>query len=145
VHEVCTGLSRPNMDQTLPPKAESTTPENSHLDSPTPRKENENLVEFSPNDPTDPRNWPSWRKWSIIIALTIANFSVIWNASGYTTVQMEFASDFGTSSEVAVLPLTLYVIGLAFGSMILAPLSEYYGRTPVYLVSFLGTALFLMA
>jgi MFS family permease len=58
---------------------------------------------------------------------------------------MEFASDFETSSEIAVLPLTLYVIGLAFGSMIFAPLSEYYGRTPVYLVSFLGTALWLMA
>ena len=29
--------------------------------------------------------------------------------------------------------------------MILAPLSEYYGRTPVYLAGFLGTALFLMA
>jgi DHA1 family multidrug resistance protein-like MFS transporter len=40
---------------------------------------------------------------------------------------MMFEAEFGTSAEVAVLLLTLYIVGLAFGPMALAPLSEYYG------------------
>lgn len=114
-------------------------------DSNIARKDDANLIEFAPNDPGDPRNWPAWRKWSIVLALTIANFSVIWNASGYTTAQKMFEEKWGTSAEIAVLPLSLYVIGLAFGPMMLAPLSEYYGRTPVYLSTFFITTLFLMA
>lgn len=106
---------------------------------------NANLVTFTPNDPEDPRNWALWRKYSIVIALTIANFSALWNASGYTPAQMIFKEEFGTSTEVAVLPLTLYVIGLAIRPMLLVPLSEYFGRSPVYLVNLLLTCLFLMA
>lgn len=124
---------------------EKVTDEDIHAESGNSRSKNNNLVEFARDDPSDPRNWPSWRKWSIVVALTIANFSVIWNASGYTTAQMQFESEFGTSAEVSVLPLSLYVIGVALGCMVLAPLSEYYGRTPIYLGSFLGTVLFLMA
>jgi hypothetical protein len=76
--------------------------------------------------PGDPRNWPAWRKWSIILPITIANFTVIWNVSGYTTAQMTFEEQWGTSAEVAVYPLTLYVLGLAVGPVVLAPLSEYF-------------------
>jgi multidrug resistance protein len=32
--------------------------------------------------------------------------------------------------------LTTFVVGLAFGPLFLAPLSEFYGRKPVYLVSY---------
>ncbi|KUJ16879.1 MFS multidrug transporter-like protein [Mollisia scopiformis] len=108
------------------------------------KKRDSNLVEFAPNDPSDPRNWPAWRKWSIILSITFANFTVIWNASGYTTALTMFEEKWGTSAEVAVLPLTLYVLGLAIGPMLLAPLSEYFGRTPVYLSMFLISALFLL-
>ncbi|KZP32495.1 MFS general substrate transporter [Athelia psychrophila] len=54
----------------------------------------------------------------------------------------------GVSTEVATLGLSLYVLGLALGPMTLAPLSEYYGRSPIYITSYflfllftLGTAL----
>lgn len=50
----------------------------------------------------------------------------------------------GVSAEVAVLPFTLYMLGLAFRSMLLAPLSEYFGRTPVYLSTYLISTLFLL-
>lgn len=109
-----------------------------------PTKNDPNLIEFSPNDPEDPRNWSPLRKWSKIIAITIANLTVIWNASGYTTAQMMFEEQWGVSAEVSVLPLTLYVLGLAVGPMLLAPLSEYFGRTPVYLLTFLISTLFLL-
>lgn len=41
------------------------------------------------------------------------------------------ASDFNSSNTVVTLGLTFYLIGLAVGSMFMAPLSEIYGRKPV--------------
>ena len=47
------------------------------------------------------------------------------------------------SPHVATLGLSVYILGLAFGPMTLAPLSEYYGRRPVYVFSY-GTFLLLL-
>lgn len=41
----------------------------------------------------------------------------------------------GVSTTVALLPLTTYVLALAFGPIIAAPMSETYGRHIVYLLS----------
>lgn len=41
-------------------------------------EQNADLVEFVPNDPENPLNWTSLRKWSIVLSLTIANFSCLW-------------------------------------------------------------------
>jgi multidrug resistance protein len=43
--------------------------------------------------------------------------------------------EFGNSKIVATLGLSTFVIGVALGPMLLSPLSEFYGRRPVYLVS----------
>lgn len=55
---------------------------------------------------------------------------------------------FGVPAEVATLGLSIYVLGLAFGPMTLGLLSEYFGRSPVFIISYgifllfiLGTAL----
>lgn len=101
-------------------------------------------VNFEPNDPTNPRNWPEARKWSVVAALTLVDLSVSWGASGFSPASEKFAKDFDVSSEVATLGLSLYVLGLAFGPMTLAPLSEYYGRSPLYIVPYGTFLLFLL-
>jgi MFS family permease len=40
-----------------------------------------------------------------------------------------------TEETIAILGITTYMLGLALGSVILAPLSEMYGRRPIYLVA----------
>lgn len=42
---------------------------------------------------------------------------------------------FGVSTTVALLPLSLYVLALGFGPVIAAPLSETFGRRVVYFIS----------
>lgn len=37
-----------------------------------------------------------------------------------------------TSSTISALTVSIYLLGLAFGPLVIAPLSEYYGRLPVY-------------
>ncbi|KAL5437111.1 hypothetical protein PMIN05_006455 [Paraphaeosphaeria minitans] len=44
--------------------------------------------------------------------------------------------EFGTSRLVCTLGLSLFVAGLGTGPMILSPLSEFYGRRPIYICSF---------
>ena len=89
-----------------------------------------------------------WRKWSIVVVIILVDLSVSWTASGFSPASTEFSKDFGVSSEVATLGLSLTVLGFALGPMTLAPLSEYFGRSPVYisvygvfLLFLLGTAL----
>ncbi|KAF2036102.1 MFS multidrug transporter-like protein [Setomelanomma holmii] len=94
------------------------------------------VVAFAPNDPEDPRNWTPLRKWLMVAAIIPIDLSVSWGASGFSPVAGDFAKDVGVSTQVATLGLSLYVLGLAFGPMTLAPLSEYFGRRPVYIVSY---------
>jgi MFS family permease len=73
------------------------------------------------------------------------DLSVSWGASGFSPAAGDFARDVGVSGHVATLGLSLYVLGLAFGPMTLAPLSEYFGRRPVYIVSYGVFLLLLLA
>ncbi|KAL1605459.1 hypothetical protein SLS60_005009 [Paraconiothyrium brasiliense] len=96
---------------------------------------------FAPHDMDDPRNWSPTRKWLMVAAIIPIDLSVSWGASGFSPAASDFARDMHVSPQVATLGLSMYVLGLAFGPMSLAPLSEYFGRRPVYVVSY---AIFLL-
>lgn len=117
-----------------------------YLDAP--RQEHDSkvhIVTFQPGDPQDPRNWPAWRKWLIIGSILFVDLTVSFGASGFSPASTKFAKDFSVSSKVATLGLSIYVGGLALGPMSLAPLSEYFGRTPLYIIPYGIYLLFLMA
>jgi MFS family permease len=42
---------------------------------------------------------------------------------------------YNVEREIAVLPLSLYTFGFTLGPLVAAPLSEIYGRRPVYWTS----------
>lgn len=88
------------------------------------------------NNPNDPRNWPSVRKWLMVACIIPIDLSVSWGASGFSPASSDFARDMHVSHQVATLGLSIYILGLALGPMSLAPLSEYFGRRPVYVISY---------
>ncbi|KAK7999146.1 polyamine transporter [Apiospora marii] len=98
----------------------------------TPAPAAPSLDRFAPGDPDNPRNWPSWKKWLTVAVITPIDLSVSWGASGFSPAAASFRADFGVSETVAVLGLSLYILGLAFGPMSLAPLSEFFGRSVIY-------------
>lgn len=53
----------------------------------------------------------------------------------YTPAVGDIMRSFDISRTVALLGLTLYTLGLGFGPIVTAPLSEGHGRKPVYLIS----------
>lgn len=96
----------------------------------------EAVIAFAPHDKDDPRNWTSTRKWLMVAAIIPIDLSVSWGASGFSPAASDFARDMHVSPQIATLGLSMYVLGLAFGPMSLAPLSEYFGRRPVYVFSY---------
>jgi MFS family permease len=65
-------------------------------------------------------------------------------SSVYTPAYPEVAARFHVSQTAALLPLTLWVLGLAAGPMIGAPLSETKGRVVVYRVTLPVSLLFTL-
>lgn len=87
------------------------------------------------NDVLNPKNWPTWYKCLVVAFISWSTWVVVVYSTSYTAGLPEMRSDFNVSSEpVVTLGITAYLIGLAVGSVILAPLSEMYGRRPVYIV-----------
>ena len=54
---------------------------------------------------------------------------------GYASAQPGIESEFNVSPLVATLGLSLFILGFAIAPLLLAPLSEVYGRSPVYITS----------
>lgn len=91
-------------------------------------------VDFTADDPEDPRNWPLWYRGMILGFVSYSTWTVILYSTSYTSSMPGMQKEFSEPSEtVATLGVTTYMIGLAVGSLILAPLSEIYGRRPVYI------------
>jgi hypothetical protein len=91
-------------------------------------------VDFTENDPDDPRSWPLWYRGMITFAVSFATLVVVMYSTSYTSSMPGMMKEFGVTSEpLATLGVTMYLVGLAAGSLILAPLSEIYGRRPVYI------------
>lgn len=51
---------------------------------------------------------------------------------------------FNISEAVALLPFSLFLLGLGFGPVLAAPLSERFGRTATYMISLPLFALFIV-
>ncbi|CAK4009170.1 polyamine transporter [Lecanosticta acicola] len=95
-----------------------------------------NVARFEVKDPSNPRNFPSWRKWTIVVSIGLIDLTVSFGASGYSPASGSFTDEFHLSNILGHLGLSLYVLGLAFGPMFIAPLSEYYGRTALYVIPY---------
>ncbi|KAF2719200.1 MFS general substrate transporter [Polychaeton citri CBS 116435] len=93
----------------------------------------------SEQDPQNPKSdsfASHLRKWSIVLIVSSSAFCVTCASAMYTVTYSQLQPEFGISREVATLGLSLYVVGLGIGPMFLSPLSEFYGRKPIYVVAF---------
>ena len=97
---------------------------------------------FSPGDKDNPRNWSKMKKWYITCFASMLNVFSCLCAGGYSSGVPQLIAEFHVSGEVGTLGLSMYILGFAIGPMLLAPLSEYYGRNPVYLVSWFILVIF---
>jgi multidrug resistance protein len=97
-----------------------------------------------PNDPGNPRNWSFVKKMYHVAIIGLQCFSITMGSSVISPALREISEAFDVSITVSILPLTVYVLGLAFGPMISAPISETVGRKPVYMILFPISLLFTL-
>lgn len=89
----------------------------------------------APDDPDNPWNWPLWRKLYASFMPVAIGFLCPFSSSVYTPGREDVVEKLHTSSEVALLPFSLFLLGLSLGPLIAGPASERFGRKPVYLIA----------
>ncbi|KAL4779961.1 major facilitator superfamily domain-containing protein [Aspergillus varians] len=92
-------------------------------------------MDWENDDPRNPRNLPTWRRWLIVIVMSIGSLCVTCTSSIYTTTYGQIAPRFHSSSAVNTLGL---------GPLLLGPLSEFYGRRLIYLLPLLFFLIWLI-
>ncbi|CAG8971641.1 hypothetical protein HYALB_00003109 [Hymenoscyphus albidus] len=92
-----------------------------------------NYVSWDPQDPTHPRNWPLWKKRSHILLVALITFLTPFASSmvapAIPQLKTKFHFESGTLGSFIV---SIYLLGYVFGPLVVAPMSEMYGRLPVY-------------
>lgn len=107
-----------------------------HTNNVADKQRDPNLVTWTENDPDNPFNWSYPRKAMLLSVVTSCAFCVTCTSSIISNAYQGIQDEFHISRIVAILGLSLFVIGLGIGPMLLGPLSEFYGRRPVYIVSY---------
>jgi hypothetical protein len=68
-----------------------------------------------PQDPQNPMNWSSRRKTLIVAAICCISFSISFSGGLFAPAALTVAAEFGVNEEVALLGVSLYVLGFAAG------------------------------
>lgn len=80
------------------------------------------VVEFQKDDPGNPMNWSSFRRWFMTAIATFWVFAVTFTSSAYSASAKEVVQDFDISTEVFILGISLFVLGFAIGPAVCGPL-----------------------
>jgi multidrug resistance protein len=122
--------------------------ENSDGEIPGPREPNTDkeykLVTFVPNDPGNPKNWSKAYKWYCTMVVAATCFVVAFASAVITADIEDVAQEFHVSEEVALISISVFVVGFGVGPMAFAPLSEIYGRQIIYTVTLFLAVVFII-
>jgi multidrug resistance protein len=93
-----------------------------------------NIVDWDgPDDPDKAMNWPNSRKWANVSIISTVTFLTPLASSMVAPAVPLVLAEFNTSNAtIASFIVSIYILGYALGPLFLAPLSEVYGRLPVY-------------
>ncbi|KAH8116321.1 MFS general substrate transporter [Phellopilus nigrolimitatus] len=98
-------------------------------------------VDWEKGDPRNPANYSRGRKWAITLTSSALTGMVAAVASTYAMGYPSMTRDLNCTNFQATLGLSLYALGFAVFPLILAPLSEEFGRQPLYI----GSTILLIA
>lgn len=106
--------------------------------APKKTKDGDILVDwYYTDDVENPHNWSNSKRALITTLICLYTFVVYTTSAIYTSSTEGIMKEFGVSTLVATLGLSLYVLGYGVGPLVFSPLSEIpaIGRNPVYIVT----------
>ncbi|CAG9989278.1 unnamed protein product, partial [Clonostachys byssicola] len=110
--------------------------------------DDENTVWWtSDDDPENPHNWSIWRKYSNTTLISLLTLITPMASNVCTPALPKIMEDFNQAKndELSSFVTSIFALGLAFGPLVFAPLSELYGRLPVYHVCNIIFVIFTVA
>ncbi|KAJ7075667.1 major facilitator superfamily domain-containing protein [Mycena belliarum] len=87
------------------------------------------------DDAENPRNWSTARKATINFVLCSWVLTLTYSSTAYVASLTSLMQRYHISQEVAIVGVTLFVLGFAAGPLLFGPASEFYGRRRVYIFS----------
>lgn len=84
---------------------------------------------------SNPLQWPDGRKYLMLALSCVATFLTAYTAGSYSPPASIMAQDLDTSRLAVLAGITTFCMGFALSPMVLAPMSELYGRYPVFVIS----------
>ncbi|KAL2072574.1 hypothetical protein VTL71DRAFT_11917 [Oculimacula yallundae] len=98
--------------------------------------EDRQLLEFSEKDESNPRNWSKWKKLANIAVIASMSILSPLASSMFAPGIEQIAKSLNTTTDGVIGCQTGFVVMLGIGPLLLAPLSETFGRKPLYLICF---------
>lgn len=80
----------------------------------------------------DPLSWAAGKKWLCTIVLVAMPATIGFCSSIHTAAVPDVAQDLECSRTVATLGVSTFLLGFGTGPLIFGPLSEVWGRNPIY-------------
>lgn len=96
------------------------------------------------DDPGCARNWSRGRRYYSTFVVGFAALVTTLTSAIYAPGITEITQEFGISTTAALVPLSVFNVGLAAGPVIGAPLSETFGRKLVYIYTMPFFAIFIL-
>lgn len=96
------------------------------------------IVEWLEEDPECPKQYSETLRWSVTVLVAVMTLCIALASSAYSGTVEHLIEQFDCSEEVAILGLSLMVMGYAIGPLVWAPLSETIGRRYVFLWSYVA-------
>lgn len=94
------------------------------------------LVDFLPIDPGNPTQLPTRVRWFIAGLNALGTLVLAFASSAYTSSVPDLETRLNVKFETAFLGTSVFVLGFALGPLLWAPLSESFGRRPVFLITY---------
>jgi multidrug resistance protein len=100
------------------------------------------LVIWLSDDAENPKTYTNVMRWSVTLLVSWMTLSVALASSAYSEAVEQLIIQFHCSEEVAIMGLSLMVLGYALGPLVWGSMSEVYGRRLVLCISYILYTLF---
>ncbi|EMD35874.1 hypothetical protein CERSUDRAFT_52884 [Gelatoporia subvermispora B] len=91
---------------------------------------------MSPDDPNNPQNWSRWYRWYLTMLAGLLVLNATFASSAPSGIALDLMRQFHFGEEVATLTIALFVGGYCVGPLLWGPLSEQFGRRPIFIITF---------
>ena len=86
-----------------------------------------------PDDPNNPLNWPLCRKWTIILLSSLGGVVTLMSGPMLAPALSAIGHDLQMGDAETNIAISIFVFAYAVGPLVMGPLSEVYGRRPIWL------------